>query len=514
MRAGQATGQFSGSGCQDAPFLVSWGQTEGGFPMEHTDRTSLLERLKAHRDGGFLSLHMPGHKENAALAPYLADLSAGLDITELPGFDDLHAPEGILAESMARASALFGSGESLYQVNGSTGALLAAIRGATRRGDRVLTARNCHKAVYHALELCGLEPVFLLPEPEETFGLAGSLSPAEVAAALEDHPDVRLVIYPSPTYDGVLSDTAAICAAAHARGVPVLVDEAHGAHLGLTREFPPGAVAQGADLVAASFHKMLPSLTQTAVLHVSGDLVDRREIRRQAGIFQSSSPSYLLMAAMDGCVRLLEERREALFAAWARRLREFDEAAAGLKRLRLMGHGDEAGRTYPGVFALDPAKILISVRDSALTGVELMERLRAEDRIELEMALDGYAVAMTGLGTGDAMPRRLAEALRRLDQAWGPAGGPDRPAVPLRSLPPRRLAMEEAARARGTELPLGEAAGRISCEYIWAYPPGIPMVVPGEEITEELRETVTRLHGAGVKLVGTRGRPPVSAVVL
>ena len=481
--------------------------------MEYADRRSLLERLEAHRDGGFLSLHMPGHKENTALAPYLDTLSAGLDVTELHGFDDLHAPEGVLAESMARAAALFGSEESLYQVNGSTGALLAAVRGATRRGDRVLVARNCHKAIYHALELCALEPVFLLPPAEETFGLAGSIAPEQVAAALEAHPDARLVIYPSPTYDGVLSDTAGICAAAHARGVPVLVDEAHGAHLGLFPGFPPGAVAQRADLVVASLHKMLPSLTQTAILHMNGDLVDRREVRRQAGIFQSSSPSYLLMAAMDGCVRLLEKQGDALFAAWRRRLDEFDRAVSGLSRPRLMGHGNEAEAAYPGVYTLDPAKIVISTAHSALTGVELMTRLRKEYRIELEMALDSYAVAMTGLGTDDTMPQRLADALLELDEQCGPAPAPKAP-VPALSLPPRRLSMEAAARAGGNALPLAAAAGRVSCEYIWAYPPGIPLVVPGEEITDELSETVTRLHQAGVKLVGTKGRPPFTAVVL
>ena len=480
--------------------------------MEHSDHRSLLERLEAHRDGGFLSLHMPGHKENAALAPYLETLSAGLDITELAGFDDLHAPEGILGSSMARAAALFGSEESLYQVNGSSGALLAAIRGATRRGDKVLVARNCHKAIYHALELCSLEPVFLLPPALEDLGLAGSLTPAQVEAALEAHPDARLVIYPSPTYDGVLSDTAGVCAAAHARGVPVLVDEAHGAHLGLFPGFPSGAVAQGADLAVASLHKMLPSLTQTAILHLNGDRIDRREVRRQTGIFQSSSPSYLLMASMDGCVRLLEERGEALFADWRRRLEEFGRAASGLRHLRLLCHGDEAGRTYPGIFALDPAKIVISTRGSALTGVELMTRLREDYKIELEMGLDSYAVAMTGLGTDDTMPRRLADALLELDARFGPAPRPRAP-IPAPALPPRRMGMEAAAAARGAALPLAEAVGRVSCGYIWAYPPGIPLVIPGEEITGALAETVARLHGAGVKLVGTRGRPPFTAVV-
>ena len=149
---------------------------------------ALWERLEAHHKAGYLSLHMPGHKENAALAPYLARLGAELDITELPEFDDLHDPSGVLAQGMDRAAKLWESRKSYFQVNGSTGGLLAAIRAATRRGDQVLVARHCHKAVYHAIELCGLDPVFLLPPVEETFGLAGSLSPEQVAQALEDHP--------------------------------------------------------------------------------------------------------------------------------------------------------------------------------------------------------------------------------------------------------------------------------------------------------------------------------------
>ena len=475
---------------------------------------ALWERLEAHHKAGYLSLHMPGHKENAALAPYLARLGAELDITELPEFDDLHDPSGVLAQGMDRAAKLWGSRKSYFQVNGSTGGLLAAIRAATRRGDQVLVARHCHKAVYHAIELCGLDPVFLLPPVEETFGLAGSLSPEQVAQALEDNPGVKLVVYPSPTYDGVVSDTAGICAAAHAKGVPVLVDEAHGAHLGFHPAFPPGAMAQGADLAVASLHKMLPSLTQTALLHAGGKLVPLPQVARQTGIFQSSSPSYLLVASMDGCVRLLEEKGEALFAAWHRRLTEFDQGIQGLRHLRVLGHGREAGAHYPGIFALDPAKILISTQGTGLTGVALRDLLRREYRIEVEMALDHYVLAMTGLGTDDAMPARLAQALLAIDETC--ASSEETPsvlAVPG-ALPPRRCSLEEAAQAPGGLSFLYDAMGKVCGEYIWAYPPGIPLIAPGEEITPPLVETVEGLYRAGVRLIGTRGKPPFTTFAL
>ena len=481
--------------------------------MPAADPRSLLEQLQNHHREGYLSLHMPGHKENAGLAPYLEALNAPLDITELPGFDDLHAPEGILAQAMSRAAALWGSPKSWLQVNGSSGGLLAAIRAATRRGDKILMARNCHKAIYHGAELCGLDVVFLLPPTEETFGLSGSITPEMVSAALEEHPDCKLIVYPSPTYDGVLSDTAGICQVAHEKKIPVLVDEAHGAHLGLTDHFPAHAMAQGADLAVASLHKMLPSLTQTAVLHARGRFISIPEVARQTGIFQTSSPSYLLMASMEGCIRLLEEQKEELFAAWKQRLDTFDQLTQGLKHLRLPGHGAEAGASYPAIFALDPAKIVISTRNSSLTGVELMKRLREDYKIELEMALEHYAVAMTGLGTDDAMPERLARALLELDEKFGPAET-SAPIQAVTQLPPRKMSIEEAAMAPGGVDFIYDSIGKVCGEYIWAYPPGIPLVTPGEEITTPLVETIQALYQAGVKLVGTRGKPPFTTVSL
>lgn len=471
--------------------------------MANTDTRSLLERLQEHRDAGYLSLHMPGHKENQALAPYLQTLGAGLDITELPGFDDLHDPQGVLKESMDRAAALWGARRSFFQVNGSTGGLLAAVRAATRRGDTILMARNCHKAIYHAVELCGLEPVYLMPPVVE--GISGSITPAMVREALEAHPDCKLVVYPSPSYDGVLSDTAGICEAAHEKGVPVLVDEAHGAHLGLWDGFPKNAVQQGADLAVSSLHKLLPSLTQTAILHYGGGAVPLPEVARQTGIFQSSSPSYLLLASIDACVGFLETEGEAAFAAWSRRLDELREKLKGLRYLKIY-EGE-------GCFALDPSKLVILTQGSALTGVELKRRLREEYKIELEMALDHYAVAMTGLGSDDTMPDRLSQALLELDAQCG-AGEGGSAVEGLPPLPPRKMDLEEAARSAGGLTFLYDAMGKVSGEYIWAYPPGIPLITPGEEITPAVVETVERLYRAGVKLIGTRGKPPFTTAAV
>lgn len=459
---------------------------------------ALSERLRDWARTGPLPMHMPGHKRNVSLAPYLQALGAGWDVTEVPGLDDLHAPEEILKDAMDKTARLYGSEDAFFLVNGSSGGILAAIRAATQRGDRVLVARNCHKAVFHALEICGLRPVFLQPPQNEVFGCAVSLPPAMVEQALRAYPDTRLLILTSPTYEGVLSDVTAICAVAHRQGVPVFVDEAHGAHLGLGGGFPAGAVAGGADLVVQSMHKTLPSLTQTAVLHRAGDRISRDAVQRQLGIFQTSSPSYLLMASLCGCVDLLETQGTSLLKAWRRNVAEMGEQARTWRALRLLGPTDE------GVFAFDPSKLVIGCAGTGCTGLALAERLRTKAHIELEMALEPYALAMTGMGDTQQSVQTLATALAALDRTLSRAKQEPLPAPPL----PRLHCLPEEVRGLAKKtLPLQEAEGCVAADGVWAYPPGVPLVLPGEEISAALLEVLARMHTAGVKLVSGGGVP-------
>lgn len=457
----------------------------------------LWERLRTWEEKGALPFHMPGHKRNRALAPFLETLSAGLDVTEIPGFDDLHAPEEILKVAMERTARLYGSEEAFFSVSGSTGGILSGIRAATRRGDRVLVARACHKAVYHALELCSLRPVYLRQETLPEFGCPASLEVSQVEAALGEYPDIRLVILTSPSYEGVLSPVADIVALAHGRGIPVFVDEAHGAHLGLGGAFPEGAVSAGADLVVQSFHKTLPSLTQTAVLHRAGTLVSREEVARQLGIFQTSSPSYLLLASLEGCVSLLERQGGELLEAWSKRLSCFEERMRELNYLRLLSG------TERGVYAFDPSKIVIGTRGSGLSGIALSQRLREEFQLQLEMAAEPYALAMTGMGDTDEGMERLAKALIHIDASCsgGEEGSPSL-ALPL---PRVCLSMEEALGFPWKMCPWEEALGKVSAASLWAYPPGIPLLVPGEIISGELLCALLQRRACGGKLISTRG---------
>ena len=446
---------------------------------------SLVQRLKEYNKT-MLPMHMPGHKRNLALSGtdgYLAVLGADCDITEIAGFDNLAEPEGILLNLKERAAKLWKSDESYPLVNGSTCGVLAAIHAAVPQGGRVIVARNCHKSVYNGLQLVNAKVMYLLPEWDGMLGCYGTVSSEAVEKALEEVPDAKLVIVTSPTYEGVISDIEGICQVAHKKGVPVLVDSAHGAHLGFGA-FPKGAAACGADLVVHSLHKTLPCLTQTAMLHRTGMLVSALELQTSINMFQTSSPSYLLLASIDGCIGLLEEQGEELFAGWQEAVAAFYEETKCLRHLSVERRGE-------------PGKLLITTVGTSLSGPELMSRLREEHHIELEMAAERYGLAMTGMGDTEVSLQRLAEALKDLDEnCTAVAVEP----MPCPAIPSAPMTVAEAMRTESRERSLKDAVGEIAAEHIWAYPPGIPVVVAGEKITEAVVAYLTGKQKQGVEL--------------
>lgn len=462
----------------------------------------LLEKLADYAAMDICPMHMPGHKRRSMGG----GLPWGLDITEIDGFDNLHDAQGVLKDGMDRAARLYGSRRAFFLVGGSTCGILAGICAATRPGDTVLLPRGCHKSVYHALELRGLKPVYLTVPMDDGFGVAGSLRPETVASALEAHPEAKLVIVTSPTYEGVVSDVAAITALAHQAGVPVLVDEAHGAHLGLAPWLPAGAVAAGADLVIQSAHKTLPSLTQTALAHWNSRMVPAEEFARQLAIFQTSSPSYLLMGALDHCCALLEEQGAALWEAYRQTLAGFDRRTVALRHLRILCHGADTAGRHPGFFAFDPGKIVISTRGTNLTGPGLMDLLRHKFHIELEMALADYALAMTSLCDTAGTLGRLAEALLEIDGTL--CAEAESLLMPQCPLPRPRMSISAARAEEGGLLTAQQAAGAVCGEMVWAYPPGIPLLAPGEEITAQVLEALRAMAERGVVLHAERSCPP------
>ena len=456
-------------------------------------------------------LHMPGHKRRMAPAPGLGCYA--WDTTEVPGTDDLHGADGILAEAMGRTAALWGAGRTWYLVGGSTCGILAAIRAAAPFGGTVLCARNCHKSVYHAIELGHLRVRWLVPPVDAAYGVYGSVPPAQVAAALDACPDAACVILTSPTYEGVLSDVASIAALCHARGVPLIVDEAHGAHylpMAAACGWQGGAVAAGADLVIQSPHKTLPSLTQTALLHQNGRRIDPDEVERQLDVFETSSPSYPLLVSLDGCTATLAAEGPALFAAWRQRLDRFSAAVAGLRRLRVLGHGSDPACEHPAIFAHDSGKILVNGAAAGLTGAALAEVLRRTYGFETEMACGPNLLAMTSVADAPDALDRLAAALTAIDAA-GPGASNTAPPPAAALLPgpgPAVCPIAGALARPRRECPLAEATGAVAAEYIWAYPPGVPLLAPGERITPDFAAAAAALESTGTRLRHTAARTP------
>ncbi len=473
------------------------------------DRNSgdgLYNKLITYAGTDYYPMHMPGHKRNSGLMELINPYE--IDITEIEGFDNLHQPEGVLRELSEQLSGLYGAAASFPLVNGSTAGILAGISAASRPGDKVLIARNSHKSVYHAVMLKGLQPVYIYPPMLSQMPVLGGISVSKIEEALINDPEIRLVVITSPTYEGVVSNIKEIAETVHRFGALLLVDEAHGAHLGFHPYFPESAVRSGADLVIQSLHKTLPAFTQTAVLHSNRPELEDR-IRKYLAVYQSTSPSYILLAGIDRCVQILKDRGDELFDAYRRHLREFYKAMEALKSLRVT---DDRLLGENGVYALDPSKITVSVPDASVTGHELQELLYKEYHIVMEMASSHYVLGMTSICDTREGFRRLAEALLSIDRRLtgdyhGALQYTGKPAdIKIYELRPQQiLAPQEAFEAGMETIRLTDSAGRISAALICLYPPGSPLLVPGERIEEGMPEYICRVRKEGLNVTGLSG---------
>ena len=491
----------------------------------------LLERLTEYAGSDAYPFHMPGHKRREITDgipggfpdPY------GIDIAEIDGFDNLHHAEGILKDAMDEAAAIYGTDRSWYLVNGSTCGILSAVFATTENGGKILTARNCHKAVYHAICLNRLEAEYLYPEEITEFGINGGIRAEDVRKALEkdamhcagNSGDVRgkitkiqAVLITSPTYEGVVSDIRAIADAAHEYGIPLIVDEAHGAHLEYADQchsFPKSALEYGADIVIQSLHKTLPCFTQTAILHVKGKLVDQDRVSRYLSMFQTSSPSYLFMAGMERCIRYMDGDGRNEMIRYEKRLERFMERMEGLQVLEVLDR--EICGKYRTVAGWDPSKIVVStMRAEDFHGEELAETLRRKYHLEMEMTAPEYVIAMTSLMDTEEGFERLGTALWEIDGALRrrmESGRKEKAASETPegleskvSHPVRRMLICEAMDADTERTAFQDTVGKVSAEFVYLYPPGIPIIAPGEVFTDAIVEKIMAYKAAGLLVQG------------
>lgn len=460
----------------------------------------LYDKLIKYREEDIYPMHMPGHKRNLELMDMVNPYS--IDITEIDGFDNLHDAEEILFDNMEEAAQLYHAEHTHYLVNGSTSGLLVSIAACTKKGDTVLVARNCHKAVYHAIFLNELVPIYLYPEVDDDYGIHKGITPEQVKKELEENPDIKMVLLTSPTYEGIVSDIREIASVVHSYNIPLIVDEAHGAHLGFSKDFPENSVTCGADLVIHSVHKTLPAFTQTALLHSNGSLVDYDRIKMYLQIYQTSSPSYVLMSGISNCIRIIKEQGRQLFEEYYQNLREFYQACNKLKHLEVYQPIKLQEEKRP--FAFDPSKILIFTHHSSINGIELYEMLLNRYRIQCEMVSKNYVLAMTSLADTKEGFNRLLAALLDIDRNISRENKQEQ--TTLFYVTDLRLALTpyEAYNLRKESIIVDESIGNIAAEYIYLYPPGIPLVVPGEEITKEIISRIKEYKKAGLHIKGMK----------
>lgn len=518
----------------------------------------ILSKLDKYKDENIVPMHMPGAKRNKELIElYMGDMGNPYekDITEINGFDNMHNAETIIKDAFDEAAELYGADESWYLVNGSTAGNMSAICGVTHKNDVVIMARNCHISVYNAVILNELNPVYIYPEYDEEYGYYKGITLKEIKLIVDkyssdhDRNDIKAVILTSPTYEGNVSDIKSIAEYLHQYNIPLIVDEAHGAHFNFSESFPQSAVKSGADVVINSVHKTLPSLTQTAIMHINYGIVDVERIRRYWNIYQSTSPSYILMSSIARSLSIVKNDGDKLFAEYVDKLTILRNGLSELKHIRLINTDDIS-------------KLVLGYKDAKW----LYDTLFYKYKIQLEMSSIKYVIAMTSIFDSQEYYDRFLAALKEIDEELdnrvlaalkeideeidesiskydredilnskvdkdldnrfnsihnGEAdnrlnyssinnqdNGNKINVVDFRD--EQALTIAQAFNRRDLsgcdEIQMNNEKiyGKISGESVYVYPPGIPILCPGEVITRKIIAILEAAGEAGLEVVGVK----------
>ena len=497
------------------------------LPANSQTKTPLLDALRDRTNHPHAPFYAPGHKRGQGISGPLADLFGAAvfrsDLPELPELDNLFNPEGAIAEAQDLAAEAFGAKSTRFLANGSTCGIIAAILATCGPGDKIILPRNIHSSAISGLILSGAIPIFVNPEYDRTWDIANSITPEATASALEQHPDAKAVMMVYPTYHGVCGDLRAIAKITHQYNLPLLVDEAHGAHFNFHPNLPEPALSAGADLTVQSIHKTLGAMTQASMLHVKGDRIDIQKLNRALQLVQSTSPSYILLASLDAARQQIALHGEQLMTntlLLAEKARSRISLIPGLSVLEPLN--------TPGFAALDRTRLTVKVSDLGITGFAADEILHSELAVTAELPMPQHLTFIISLGNTETDIDNLVKALTILEERSkkqearskkeeGREKKEERrspmsdrrfaqsPTLPLSPSPPL-LSPREAFFLPAETLAADKAVDRLCAELICPYPPGIPVLMPGEIITPEAVDYLQQVLTAGGKITGCSDR--------
>lgn len=468
---------------------------------------NLTEKLYEIKEKGKYPMHMPGHKRTSKMSEFGNELGLPyeFDITEIDGYDNLHAPDGILWELGNNAAKMYGAKYAYPLVNGSTAGIISAI-GACARNKGAIISRACHKSVYSAIEMFSIQPVYIQSTICEGLGICGSITAADVEEAFAKSPDASVVVLTSPTYEGVISNIREIAEITHSHGAFLVLDCAHGAHLGFAEnEYLPKSYIEYADIAIVSLHKTLPALTQCALCLNFSNEAERldEKIRHYLSIFMTSSPSYILLSSIDKCLSIINDHGHELFFEYAKMLSAFEARIAFLKNLSVLGYSNMP--VPPSCHAFDKGKInvfcsnLVDFAGNMITAQVLAKFLRLNG-FEPEMISRDYLILMTSIMDDPEELLKLADLLCHFDM-WCKREEAHTPCLTY-PVPSIKMTLADAVRCESERLELEACEGRISLDYVMCYPPGIPIVCPGEEITHDVLSYIAACRKANVNVIG------------
>lgn len=469
--------------------------------LSDQSRAPIFEALERYKSMRIVPFDVPGHKRgkgNPELTKFLGEKCLTVDVNSMKPLDNLCHPVSVIKEAEELAARAFGAQHAFFMVNGTTSAVQSMIMSVCKRGDKIIMPRNVHRSAINALIISGAVPVYVNPSINKQLGIPLGMSVADVKKAIEQNPDAKAVLVNNPTYYGICSDLRTITKLAHQHGMKVLVDEAHGTHFYFGENLPVSAMAADADMAAVSMHKTGGSLTQSSFLLSNHPDLHQGYIRQIINLTQTTSGSYLLLSSLDLSRRNLALHGKEIFA----RVKELAQYARE-EINKLGGFYAFSSELIDGdaIFDFDTTKLSVHTRDIGLAGIEVYDLLRDEYDIQIEFGDIGNILAIISVGDNMFVMERLISAMAEIKRIYqkDKAGMYDHEYIN----PEVVMTPQEAFYAAKRAMPIEQSAGQICSEFVMCYPPGIPILAPGERITQEILDYIAYAKEKGCFLTGT-----------